>query len=60
MPAGTAVAKVESKLKAEYGSNNRAVYGTLNKIGLMRGNKPTAKGLRRAKRTSPKRTAMHY
>ena len=49
MPKGSAVAKVESKLKSEYGANKRAVYGTLNKIGLMRGNKPTKKGLKRAK-----------
>lgn len=46
----TAVADVESKLKKEYGSKNpSAVYGTLNKIGLMRGNKTTAKGKRAAK-----------
>ena len=49
MPKGSAVADVESKLKKEYGSNKKAVYGTLNKIGLMRGNKPTAKGLKKAK-----------
>jgi hypothetical protein len=50
-PSGkkTAVADVEDKLKAEYGSNNKAVYGTLNKIGLMRGNKTTAKGRAPAK-----------
>lgn len=46
----TAVADVEGKLKKEYGSKNPgAVYGTLNKIGLMRGNKTTAKGKRAAK-----------
>lgn len=50
-PSGkkTAVADVESKLKREYGNNPSAVYGTLNKIGLMRGNKATAKGRRAAK-----------
>lgn len=48
MPAGSKVAKVEKKLKAEYGSNQKAVYGTLNKIGLMRGSKVTAKGRRTA------------
>lgn len=49
----TAVADVEDKLKAEYGSGKAAagkVYGTLNKIGLMRGNKTTAKGKRPARR----------
>lgn len=57
MPKGSAVADVESKLKAEYGSNSHAVYGTLNKIGLMHGNKPTAKGLKKAKnKQAAKRT----
>jgi hypothetical protein len=35
---------LEDKLKAEYGDNPHAIYGTLNKIGAMRGNKETAKG----------------
>jgi hypothetical protein len=54
MPKGTAVAKVERSLKREYPGNPSAVYGTLNKIGLMHGNKPTKKGLR--PETKPKRT----
>jgi hypothetical protein len=48
MPKGSAVEKVERKLKREYPGNDSAVYGTLNKIGLMHGNKPTAKGLKKA------------
>ena len=51
MPKGTKVAQVERKLKGEYGTSKAAapyVYGTLNKVGLMRGNKPTAKGLEKA------------
>jgi hypothetical protein len=49
----TAVADVEDKLKREYGSKNKgAVFGTLNKIGLMHGNKATQKGKRPAKRKS--------
>jgi hypothetical protein len=50
-PSGkkTAVADVEDKLKKEYPNNPGAVYGTLNKIGLKRGNKTTAKGRRAAK-----------
>lgn len=55
MPKGSAVAKVESKLKAEYPGNPGAVYGTLNKLGLMRGNKATAKGKKPAKKM---RTAL--
>lgn len=35
---------LEDKLKAEYGDNPHAIYGTMNKIGAMRGNKETAKG----------------
>lgn len=37
---------LEKKLKAEYGNNPHAIYGTMNKIGAMRGNKITAKGKR--------------
>lgn len=49
----TALGDVERKLKKEYGSGKAAaskVFGTLNKIGLMRGNKATAKGARPAKK----------
>jgi hypothetical protein len=35
---------LEQKLKAEYPGNAHAVYGTLNAIGAMHGNKETAKG----------------
>lgn len=51
----TAVADVESKLKKEYPGNPGAVYGTLNKIGLKRGNKDTAKGMRAAKPKAKRR-----
>jgi hypothetical protein len=44
----TAVAAVESKLKAEYPKDPGAVYGTLNKVGLMKGSKVTAKGRKAA------------
>ena len=37
---------LEAKLKKEYGDNPHAIYGTLNKIGAMKGNKETAKGKR--------------
>lgn len=55
MPKGSAVEQVEGKLKREYPGNPHAVYGTLNKIGLMRGNKATAKGLKKAKNPAAKR-----
>lgn len=35
---------LEKKLRAEYEDNPRAIYGTMNKIGAMKGNKTTAKG----------------
>jgi len=35
---------LEQKLRAEYGNNPHAIYGTMNNIGAMRGNKETAKG----------------
>lgn len=35
---------LEKKLKKEYGNNDHAIYGTLNKIGAMHGNKETVKG----------------
>ena len=35
---------LERKLRAEYGNNDAAVYGTLNNLGLMKGNKETPKG----------------
>lgn len=35
---------LEEKLKKEYGKNNHAIYGTMNKIGAMKGNKETKKG----------------
>lgn len=35
---------LEKKLKKQYGDNPHAIYGTMNKIGAMHGNKETAKG----------------
>ncbi len=35
---------LEDKLKREYPNNPHAVYGTMNKIGAMKGNKETKKG----------------
>ena len=37
---------LEDKLKSEYPNNPGAVYGTLNKLGAMKGSKETAKGRR--------------
>ena len=35
---------LEDKLKAEYGNDKHAIYGTMNKLGAMKGNKETPKG----------------
>ena len=35
---------LEAKLRRQYGNNPHAIYGTMNKIGAMHGNKETAKG----------------
>ncbi len=35
---------LEEKLKKQYPDNPSAVYGTMNKMGYMVGNKETAKG----------------
>lgn len=46
---------LEEKLKREYPNNPHAVYGTLNKIGAMRGSKETKKGRRIEKALENKR-----
>jgi hypothetical protein len=46
---------LEDKLKKEYGNNPHAIYGTLNKIGAMRGSKETAKGRAMTKKHNAKK-----
>lgn len=41
---------LEKKLEKEYGGDIHAIYGTMNKIGAMHGNKETAKGKRMEKK----------
>lgn len=36
---------LEDKLKKEYGSTSKIPYMVMNKLGAMRGNKETAKGV---------------
>lgn len=55
MPAGTAVAEVETRLRAQARKKKLKgrdaasyVYGTLNKAGLKHGNVTTDKGMRPA------------
>lgn len=47
---------IEAKLKSEYGNNKHAIYGTMNSIGAMRGNKETAKGAAMQKKHDKKIT----
>ncbi len=35
---------LERKLEKEYPNDPHAVYGTMNKMGMMKGNKETSKG----------------
>jgi hypothetical protein len=46
---------LEKQLKAEYPNNPGAVYGTMNAIGAMKGNKETAKGKRMQKKHDKKK-----
>lgn len=50
---------LEKKLKKEYGNNDHAIYGTLNKIGAMHGNKETKKGRRMEAKHEDKTKALH-
>lgn len=47
---------LESKLKAEYGQNSKIPYMIENKIGAMRGNKITPKGLAMERKHNAKMT----
>lgn len=45
---------LEEKLKKEYPGNPGAVYGTMNRIGAMKGNKEAALGRRMQKKHDAK------
>jgi len=45
---------LEAKLKSEYGENSKTPYKVMNKLGVMRGNKETAKGRRWDKKHAAK------
>ena len=47
---------LEKKLKKQYGNNPHAIYGTMNKIGAMKGNKETPKGKSMQKKHDAKMT----
>lgn len=50
---------LERKLAAEYPGNPSAVYGTLNKLGYMHGNKETAAGKAAEKKHDAKGSMAH-
>ena len=50
---------LEDKLSAEYGNNAHAIYGTMNKLGAMHGNKETAKGRQMEKKHEAKMHNVH-
>ena len=51
---------LEDKLKAEYPGNLGAMYGTMNKLGAMRGNKETAKGKAMQRKHDAKKKSVLY
>ena len=49
---------LEAVLRKQYGDNDNAVYGTMNKIGAMKGNKETAKGRAMEKKHEAKKGSV--
>ena len=50
---------LEEKLKKEYGTDSSIPYKVMNKLGVMHGNKITAKGRREEKKHDEKTKALH-
>ena len=50
---------LEKELKKEYGDNDHAIYGTMNKLGYMKGSKETKKGEKVEKKHDEKSKALH-
>ena len=50
---------LEEKLRKEYGDNKHAIYGTMNKLGYMKGSKETKKGRAAEKNHEAKTRALH-
>ena len=49
---------LEEKLSKEYGGDKHAIFGTMNKIGAMHGNKETAKGVSMERKHNAKMKLM--
>lgn len=50
---------IEKKLKKEYGNDKHAIYGTMNKLGFMKGNRETAKGRKAEAKHERKMSVKH-
>ena len=50
---------LEKKLEKEYPNNPHAVWGTMNKLGVVKGNKITAKGRSMEKKHDAKSKALN-
>lgn len=50
---------LERELEKEYPDNPHAVWGTMNKVGAVRGNKETAKGRRMERKHEARSKALH-
>lgn len=48
---------LEDKLKKEYPGNDSAMYGTMNKLGFMKGSKETAAGAAAQKKHDAKKSS---
>lgn len=49
---------LEKKLNKEYGNDKHVIYGTMNKIGAMKGSKETPKGREMEKKHKAKTKAI--
>ena len=49
---------LKRELQKEYGDNPRAIYGTMNKLGFMKGSKETKKGKEAEKKHEAKTRAL--
>ena len=49
---------LEKKLEKEYGNDKHAIYGTMNKLGMMKGSKETKKGEKAEEKHEAKSKAL--
>ena len=49
---------IEKKLEKEYGDDKHAIYGTMNKLGYMKGSKETKRGEKAEEKHEAKSNAL--